>query len=151
MDSLIHSLLCLWCVQVLGNGLSVYPNPDEPDFGLSTLPYIGGIMNEHFAVFEQVNSTSDSLIKDLVVEDMVAIDKAIATPNKTVMLRFWPGLFNGLRKFPERLLYMSLLTYSLPFILSFSVSTSLIQDKEPHGRHGRMARLQLPWKGGGKL
>ena len=75
---------------VLQNGLAFYPPPGSPaDHNLYTLPDASGVMNEHFAVFEQVlpdGSLNVSLVATVIETVQVAIDAG-----KIVVLGTWPG------------------------------------------------------------
>jgi hypothetical protein len=74
---------------VLGNGIEMYPNLPSNDYNMYTLADMGGIMGEHFAVFESV-LPSGRLNVTRVALYLDAITTA-AAQNKLVVFAAWPG------------------------------------------------------------
>jgi hypothetical protein len=72
---------------VMANGISMYgASADDPritpdDHNLGLLGHSDGILDEHIAVFEQVEKKNASLRVQLVADNLVAIEKAAAMKN----------------------------------------------------------------------
>ena len=73
--------------QVVGNGIVEYGGFIDHD--MASLPYMGGIMAEHFAVFEAVNP--DGTLDAPMIANMISLVAEAAASNKTVVVALWPG------------------------------------------------------------
>ena len=75
--------------QVIGNGLGLYPN-NPPDHGMSSLPFMDGVVWEHFLAFEMLDPKNGSLIPSLF-DEMVTLLTNVSSMNKTILVKAWPG------------------------------------------------------------
>jgi hypothetical protein len=77
---------------VMGNALSEYDqNPEDPH-NFEVIGVMDAVMNEHFAVFEQIDMKTGGLKLDKCVDDLDNIEKVAANKSKNVFCSFWPGL-----------------------------------------------------------
>jgi hypothetical protein len=74
----------------IGNGLGLYPN-NPPDHGMATLPYLDGVVWEHFLGFEMLDDSNGSLVPALYQQAVDLITQVSVASNKTVLVKAWPG------------------------------------------------------------
>jgi len=86
---------------VMANGLSMYGKPNEdPRYpgghNIRVLNFTAGVMNEHTAVFECVNSQNASFNVETVKRDLATLVAAASEQNgtKQVFVQTWPGLYS---------------------------------------------------------
>lgn len=75
--------------QVIGNGLGQYTD-NPPDHGISSLPFMDGVVWEHFLSFEMLDPKNGSLIPSLF-DQMISLVNNVTLMNKTVLIKGWPG------------------------------------------------------------
>lgn len=81
----------------IANGMSGGPvDPTDPQ-NLRALDYAGGIENEHFGVFEQVDRQTGALVKDKVAANLAGLEAASLAANGSKIIAFnaWPGPIIG--------------------------------------------------------
>lgn len=82
---------------VVANGMTGGPiDPTDP-MNLRALNATGGIENEHFGVFEQVNHQTGGLNMDVTAANLAALEQAglVANGSKIVAFNAWPGPIIG--------------------------------------------------------
>ena len=83
---------------VFANGMSGGQIAPGDEYNLKVLDYVGGMESERFAVFGQVDHETGALLKDKVVDMMLAIDNltSVASGTKALLMNFWPGPIVGI-------------------------------------------------------
>lgn len=80
-------------VQVIGNGLAQYHDANAgfpADDGMGMVPFLDGVCVEHWAAFEMTDASNCSLVPSKMVDMMERI-AVVASLNKTVLVKGWPG------------------------------------------------------------
>ena len=58
-------------------------NPNNDTYNLKVLDFVGGIENEHFAVFEEVDYATGTYRKDVVAASLAALEEATTVAGGT--------------------------------------------------------------------
>jgi hypothetical protein len=81
---------------VYGNGLNEYDQDPSDPHGRRILEAVGGVQNEHFAAFEQVDPKTGLLRLDKVSDALDNIEWAsAANSSKQIFCSFWAGFYTN--------------------------------------------------------
>lgn len=75
--------------RLIGNGLELYPR-DPPDHGAGVLPFMDGVVWEHWLAFKMLDAVNGSLVPALFDEAVGLLANATAG-GKVVLVKGWPG------------------------------------------------------------
>jgi hypothetical protein len=80
---------------VFGNGLSQYDQSPSDPHNRRIVSVVGGVQNEHFCAFEQVDASTGRLHKEKAADALDEIEWASRNETKNVFASFWAGPYIG--------------------------------------------------------